>query len=75
MKLGISAREFAKRDGYSNVSVSRAILRGKLKAFEDGTLDSADVGTAWRDRGLVVNKHVNSAAAVAVRPGETRSPR
>ena len=48
--IGISIREFARRDGCDKVVVSRALKRGRLVAFEDGTLDPALVGTGWRLR-------------------------
>lgn len=45
---GVSLREFARRDGCSDRLVRNAISAGKLKAFADGTLDPALVGTGWR---------------------------
>ncbi len=45
---GISQREFAKRDKCSPTLVRKALQSGALKAFEDGSLDPALVGTPWR---------------------------
>jgi hypothetical protein len=46
---GISIREFARRDGCSDTAVrEQGIRTGALKAFEDGSLDPALVGTGWR---------------------------
>ncbi len=46
--LGISIREFARRDGCNDKLVRRALETGKLKTLSDGTLDPALVGTSWR---------------------------
>ena len=48
MALGISRREFAKRDGCDERLVRNAIESGHLPTLEDGTLDPALVGTGWR---------------------------
>lgn len=46
--MGISVREFAKRDGCSHSVVLRAIKEGRLKKLPDDTLDEALVGSGWR---------------------------
>jgi hypothetical protein len=46
---GISAREFARRDGCDEKLVRNGKLHGYLKAFPDGSLDPALVGTGWRE--------------------------
>lgn len=48
MSEGISIREFARREGCSDALVRRAVKAGRLQAFEDGKLDPALVGKAWR---------------------------
>lgn len=49
MALGISAREFARRDGCAHTLVNRAVKCGHLRQLEDGSLDPAQVGTGWRE--------------------------
>lgn len=46
--LGISIREFARRDGCSDTLVRKAIKSGHLLAFDDGSLDPDHVGGDWR---------------------------
>jgi hypothetical protein len=48
MQQGLSIREFARRDGCSDTLVRKALKRGKLIAFEDGSIDQSLVGTPWR---------------------------
>lgn len=48
MSLGISIREFARREGCSDTLVRRALKTSHLKALADGTLDPSLVGTGWR---------------------------
>jgi hypothetical protein len=48
MALGISIREFARRDGCSDMLVRKAIKTGRLHALADGTLDPQFVGSGWR---------------------------
>jgi hypothetical protein len=48
--VGISAREFARRDRCSDTLVRRAGKKGKLKVSADGTYDPDEVGTDWRPR-------------------------
>lgn len=48
MSQGISIREFARQEKVSDTAVRKAIKLGKLRAHEDGTIDPALVGTAWR---------------------------
>jgi hypothetical protein len=50
MLKGISRRQFAKLDGCSEKLVRRALLQGKLIAFDDGTISEELVGTLWRKR-------------------------
>ncbi len=58
MSAGLSQREFARRDGCDGALVRRAIKAGKLKPFDDGTLDPALVGTGWRK----TNRHADKSA-------------
>jgi hypothetical protein len=46
--VGISIREFARRDGCSDKLVRRALQRGHLQALADGSIDLSLVGTGWR---------------------------
>lgn len=48
MADGISIREFARREGCSDTLVRKGLKSGHIKAFGDGTLDPALVGTGWR---------------------------
>lgn len=48
MSQRISIREFARREECSDTLVRRAVKSGRLRAFEDGKLDPALVGTGWR---------------------------
>ena len=48
MAMGISIREFARRDGCSDMLVRKAIKAGRLPALADGTLDPLLVGSGWR---------------------------
>jgi len=48
MASGISIREFSRREGCSDTLVRKALKSGHLRAFDDGTLDPALVGTGWR---------------------------
>ncbi|MFO1147783.1 MAG: hypothetical protein U1E62_05335 [Alsobacter sp.] len=47
-RQGISIREFARRDGCSDMLVRKALKSGELVALPDGSLDPALVGTGWR---------------------------
>jgi hypothetical protein len=47
--IGISIREFARRDGCSEKLVRRHVERGGLKRFADGTVDPTGIGTGWRE--------------------------
>ncbi len=49
MTIGLSVREFAKRDGCSSTLVQRGKNRGSIRMLEDGSLDPAAVGTEWRE--------------------------
>lgn len=48
--IGISRREFAQREQCDEALVRRAIKKKKLATYEDGSLDSALVGSPWRQR-------------------------
>ncbi|TCK36713.1 hypothetical protein B0G84_5726 [Paraburkholderia sp. BL8N3] len=47
-RVGISAYEFARREGVSDTLVRQAIKHGRLAAHADGSIDPTLVGTAWR---------------------------
>lgn len=49
MPLGLSIREFARRDNCSDTLVRRAIKQNRIKALEDGSIDPSLVGSAWRE--------------------------
>lgn len=44
----VSAREFARLDGCDDKLVRRAVKAGKLPASDDGRIDAALAGSAWR---------------------------
>lgn len=46
--MGISIREFARRDGCSDMLVRKAIKAGRFPVLADGTLDPRLVGSGWR---------------------------
>lgn len=46
--VGISIREFARRDGCSDKLVRRALESGHLQSLSDGRIDPALVGSGWR---------------------------
>ena len=46
--MGISVRDFARREGCSDTSVRKALKVGRLHLLADGTIDPALVGLAWR---------------------------
>jgi hypothetical protein len=48
MRMGISIREFARRDGCDEKLVRRALKSGRLAALSDGTIDPQLVGSGWR---------------------------
>ncbi|MGG5811457.1 hypothetical protein [Falsiroseomonas sp. CW058] len=58
MPVGISIREFARREGCSDKLVRNALGAGKLQARPDGTLDPTLVGTGWRHS----NRHASPPA-------------
>lgn len=65
--IGISIREFARRDGCNEKLVRRAIKEKKLSAHEDGSLDPKLVGTAWRQtnrRSAPADKSADKSAPV-----------
>lgn len=49
MAQGISIREFARREGVSDTLVRRALTMGRLKAFDDKSMDPSLVGSSWRE--------------------------
>jgi hypothetical protein len=65
----ITAREFARRDRCDEKLVRRAITEGRLTRGDDGMLDAAVVGTAWR-RG---NIGAPAAPPVSQAPARTLS--
>lgn len=48
MSIGISIREFARRDDCDPKLVRRAIASGRLRPLPDGTLAAELVGSGWR---------------------------
>lgn len=62
MNDGISIREFARREGCSDTLVRRAVKLGRLRAFENKTIDPAFVGSAWRERNAVSPAGANTTA-------------
>jgi hypothetical protein len=68
-QAGLSLREFARRDGCNDKLVRRAIQQGRLKAFEDGTLDAALVGSGWR----TTNRRADKGADTADTGGPVRT--
>lgn len=58
MPLEISIREFARREGVSDMLVRRGIKEGRIKALPSGKLDPSLVGSGWR---AGANKTANSA--------------
>ena len=44
----VGIRAFARLDGCSHTAVQNGVRTGALKLFEDGTLDAALAGSAWR---------------------------
>lgn len=48
MSERLSASEFARREGRDEKQVRRALLRGALVRGDDGLIDAALIGSAWR---------------------------
>ena len=67
-RQGISIREFARRDGCSDMLVRKALKAGELKALSDGSLDPGMVKTGWR---LGNRRNANGANAPVRDPNET----
>lgn len=66
MTIGISIREFARREGCSHTLVNRAVKQGRIKTLEDGSLNPSDVGTPWKQSNAVRgNKRGNTGASVS----------
>lgn len=65
MPLGISIREFARREEVSDTLVRRAIKQSRLKTLADGSLDAKLVGSAWREGNAKgANTGANSSQSV-----------
>ncbi|WP_321810083.1 hypothetical protein [Burkholderia sp. BCC1985] len=62
MPQGISIREFARREGVSDTLVRKALKLNRLKAFDDKSIDSALVGTAWREGNVAGANSANQSA-------------
>lgn len=62
MAAGISIREFARREGCSDTLVRRAVKQRRLAALEDGSIDPALVGSAWRKRNATGANSANTGA-------------
>jgi hypothetical protein len=75
--VGISAREFARRDGCTHTLVNRAIKTGHLSRLPDGSLDPVLVGTGWREENRRNGNGVSTAPTPSppvpplLQPGET----
>lgn len=76
MPIGISIREFARREGVSDTLVRKALKLNRLKAFEDKSIDPALVGSAWREGNATgANPGANSSQSVrSSRPVRTEAP-
>ncbi len=76
MPIGISIREFARREGVSDTLVRKALKLNRLKAFEDKSIDPALVGSAWREGNATgANPSANSSQPVrSSRPVRTAAP-
>lgn len=80
MPQGISIREFARREGVSDTLVRKALKLNRLKAFDDKSIDSALVGSAWREGNATgansANRSANpgSQSVRASRPARTAPP-
>jgi hypothetical protein len=61
-RVGVSLREFARRDACSEGLVRRAIAEGRLSALADGSIDPALAGTKWRKS--TMGAHADAAASV-----------
>lgn len=65
MAKGISIREFARREGVSDTLVRKAVKLGRLKAFDDKSIDPALAGSAWREGNAKgANRSANSSQRV-----------
>lgn len=73
MRQGISIREFARRDGCNDRLVRDAVKSGRLKAFDDGSLDGQLVGTGWR-KGNRDAAEATAANAESLRIGADETP-
>lgn len=61
--MGISRREFARREKCDEKLVRLALQRGDLVAFDDGTIDEGLCGTPWRGKGRKQARNGVSAAS------------
>lgn len=62
MPLGISIREFARREGVSDTLVRKALKLNRLKAFDDKSIDPALVGSPWREGNATGANSANPSA-------------
>lgn len=77
MAEGISAREFARREGVSDTLVRRAIKQGRLKVSADKLLDPEQLGTAWREGnvpGALTSANRPCEQQVRTSPAGVRTP-
>jgi hypothetical protein len=63
--IGISVREFARRESCDEKLVRRHIERGELTRFPDRSLDPALVGTGWCERNRRDSRATGNAADTA----------
>lgn len=77
MSERINASEFARREGCDEKQVRRGVERGALVRGDDGLIDAAQVGTAWRRANrrtlqkATQRPHVAAATQSHMRNGET----
>jgi hypothetical protein len=79
MRQGISIREFARREGCSDMLVRKALKLKRLKAFADGSVDPNLVGSPWRQSNATgagtanqsVRRSRSARSTLAVREDET----
>jgi hypothetical protein len=73
--VGISAREFARRDGCSDTLVRRAGKNGKLRVSATGEYDEKQVGTDWRPRDREVRTEgANTPVKASANTKHVRTP-
>lgn len=75
MSAGISAREFARREGVSDTLVRRAVKQGRLKVSANKLLDPAQLGTAWREGNAKgANPRLEKPVRTGANPVRTTTP-